>query len=58
MKNFIETESSEKIWRALRSNVRAYVNEELVTDDTINYRRQNCKGWCGSAKVLVKKVSV
>ena len=44
-KSFIEAESSEKIQRPLRSNVRTYVDEEFVTGDTVYYRRQNCKGW-------------
>ena len=52
-KSFREAESNEKIWRALRSNVRTYVNEEFVTDDSY-YRRQNCKGWHSPAKILGK----
>ena len=39
--NITETESSEKIWRALRYNVRTYVDKEFVTGDTVYYRRQN-----------------
>ena len=38
---FIETESSEKIQRALRSNVRTYMNEEFVTCETVYYRRSD-----------------
>ena len=48
-KSIIETESTEKIWRALRSNVRTYVDEEFVTGDTVYKRRQNFKGWHGPA---------
>ena len=51
-KSFIEAESSKIIQRALRSNVR---DEEFVTSDTVYYRRLNCKGWCGPAKVLGKE---
>ena len=43
-KSFIEAESSEKIQRALSSNVRTYENEEFVTGDIVYYRRQNYKG--------------
>ena len=41
-KSFIESESSEKIRRPLRSNVRTYADEEFVAGDTVYYRRQNC----------------
>ena len=53
-KSFIEAESSEKNWRAQRPNVRTYV-DEFVTGDTVYYRRQNCKGWRGPAKILGKE---
>ena len=51
----MEVESSKEIWRALRSNVRIYVDEGFVTGDSVYYRRQNCKGWCDLAKVLGKE---
>ena len=54
-KSFLESESSENIWRALKSNVKTYVDEKLLTGDSVYYRRQNCKGWHGPAKVLSKE---
>ena len=51
-RSFIEAESSEKIRRALRFDVRTYVDEEFVTGDTVYYRRQNWKGSHSPAKVL------
>ena len=56
-KNFMEPESNKKIWRELRSHVRTYADEGFLTSDNVCYRRENCKGWCGPAKVL-GKVSV
>ena len=35
--------------------MRTYTDEEFVRDDTVYYRRQNCKGRHGSAKVLDKE---
>ena len=54
-KSFIEVELSEKFWRALRSNIRNYADEELVTGVTVYYRRQNYKEWHTSAKGLGKE---
>ena len=51
-KSFIEAESSGKIRRVLRSNIRIYANEEFVTGKAVYYRRQNCKRWHGPARVL------
>ena len=54
-KSFMEAESSKKIRRALRSNVRTYADEEFVTGDNVYYRRQNCKGWHSPAKIFGKE---
>ncbi|GAB1599998.1 hypothetical protein Ahia01_000277300 [Argonauta hians] len=54
-KRFMEAESSEKIRRALRCNVRHYADEEFETGDSVYYKRQNYKGWRGPAKVLGKE---
>ena len=43
-KSFIEAESSQKIWRGLRSNVKTYVDEEFVTSDIVNNELTNLKG--------------
>ena len=51
----MEAELREKNQIALRSNVRTYMEEGFDTDDSVYYRRQNCKGWCGPAKVLGKQ---
>ena len=53
--SIMEAKSREKIQRALRSNVKTYADEEFVTGNTVYYRRQNCKGWHGLAKVLGKE---
>ena len=42
----------EKIWRAWRSNVRMYADEEFVMGDIVYYRRQKFKEWHCPAKVL------
>ena len=54
-KNFMKAESRKKIQRALRSNVRTDAYEGFVTSRSVYYRRLNCKGWCGPAKIFVKK---
>lgn len=54
-KSFMEAESSERIRRALRYNVRTYADEGFVTGDCVYYRRQNYNGWRGPAKVLGKE---
>ena len=42
-KIFIEAKSSEKIQRALRSNVWTYADEKFVIGDNVYYRRRNYK---------------
>ena len=49
---YIEAESSEKIRRALRHNVRSYADVKYSNGDRIYYRRKNFKGWKGPATVL------
>ena len=56
-KSFIEAESSEKIWRALRFNVRTYADEEFVTGNTIMEDKTERDG-VALLKYLEKKVSV
>jgi transposase InsO family protein len=50
--NFIQAESSEKIRRALRSNVRSYADVTYENHDKVYYRRKNFKGWKGPGVVL------
>ena len=54
-KSNLEAESSQKILRALRSNVRTYVNEGFMSGDSVFYGRQNYKGWCGPVNLLGMK---
>ena len=44
-KGFIEQESSEKIRRALRSNVRNTSVDELNSGDEVYYKRNDSKEW-------------
>ena len=48
---FIRSESSEKVRRALRHNVRGSADTRYVTGDTVYYKRVNEKKWQGPAKV-------
>ena len=52
--NFIRAESSERIRRALKHNVRTYAEIEFCPGDKVFYRRRTKKGWQGPAKVLGK----
>ena len=56
-KSFIEAESSEKIQRALRSNVRTYEDEEFLTRDTI-IEDKSARDAMALLKYWVRKVSV
>ena len=49
---FIESESSEKIRRALRHKVRSYANVKYSNGDKVYYKRKNFKGWKGPGVVL------
>ena len=51
---FIESESSERIRRALRHNIRTYANETYQSGDMVYYRRKGYKGWKGPGKVIGK----
>ena len=51
-KNFIQAESSEKIRRALRHNVRTYADESFNNGDPVYYKRRKKSGWSGPATVL------
>eukprot|EP00794_Sanderia_malayensis_P000758 gene758-46_t len=48
-------ESSEKIMRALRKNVRAYSEVEYIPGEKVYYKRKSKKGWSGPGKVLGKE---
>jgi transposase InsO family protein len=51
---FIESESSERIRRALRHNIRTYANETYESGDKVYYRRKGYKGWKGPGVVIGK----
>ena len=49
---FVESESSERIRRALRHNIRTYSDEIYENREVVYYRVKNYKGWKGPATVL------
>ena len=51
-KAFIESESSERLKRALRHNVRSSNNQKYYTGDVVFYKRNDSKRWKGPAKVI------
>ena len=51
-KNFIKVESSERIKRALRHNVRTYCEENYQNGGEVSYKRRAVKDWKGPATVL------
>ena len=53
-KHFVMAESSDKIRKALRHNVRTYTDVVYENGDRVYYRRKNFKGWKGPAVVLGK----
>ena len=50
--NFIKTESSERIRRALRHKTRTYSNVNYSLGDSVYYKRAGRKGWRGPARVV------
>ena len=54
-KNFIKSESSEKIRRALNHQVRTFSEEVYIPGEKVYYKRRKVKGWKGPAKVLGKE---
>ena len=50
--SYIQAESSKHIRRALRHNVRTYVDGRYCNGDNVYYRRKNSKGWKGPGVVL------
>ena len=49
---FVESESSERIRRALRHNIRTYSDEIYENGEVVYYRVKNYKGWKGPATVF------
>ena len=50
--SYIQAESSERLRRALRHNVRTYADGRYCNGDKVCYRRKNFKGWKGLGVVL------
>ena len=53
--NFIKAESSERLKRAFRHQVRTYSEENHEAGDKVYYKRKSTKGWTGPAKVFEKE---
>ena len=51
-KAFIKSESSEKISRALRHNLRSYKDATFTTEDDVYYKKNNSRRWKGPGKVI------
>ena len=51
-KGFITSQSSEKISRALRHNLRSYKDAIFTTGDDVYYKRNDSKRWKGAGKVI------
>ena len=51
-KAFIQSESSEKLKRALRHNVRSCNDLKVYIGDSVYYKRNNSKRWKGPGKLL------
>ena len=51
-KAYIESESSERVKRALKHNLRTTNNHKYVSGDIVFYKRNDAKKWKGPAKVL------
>ena len=51
-KNYIASESSERIRRALRHKVRSYADQHYESGQQVFYRRKSMKGWRGPGKVI------
>ena len=51
-KAFVEAESSEKIRRALRYNIRTFNNTKFYTGDIVLYNLNDTRKWRGPGKVI------
>ena len=49
---FMESERSERLRRALRTNTRTYSDQVIINNDKVYYKRNNSKKWKGPAFVL------
>ena len=53
MEGFIKYESCEKIYRAVNSNVRRTLVEDLQVGDEVFYKRNKSNEWYGPGKVML-----
>ena len=51
-KAFMESESSERIKRALRHNMTSSSNQKFFNGDTVYFKRMDCRKWKGPGKVI------
>ena len=51
-KAFIEAESSERIKRALKRNLRPSSHNKFCTGDLVYYKRKDCRKWRGPGRVI------
>ena len=50
----MESERSERLRRALRTNTRTYSDQVIINGDKVYYKRKDSKKWKGPAFVLGK----
>ena len=50
--NFLKSESSDRIWRALRHNIRTSCESNFQNGDQVYFKRDDSRRWHGPAKVL------
>ena len=53
--NFMKVDSSNRIRKALNSQVRTYSEIIYESGEKVYFKRRKAKGWCGPAKVLGKE---
>ena len=53
--NYIKAESSDRIKRALKHNIRTYSEVDFLPGEKVYFKRNKVKGWKGPAKVLGKE---
>ena len=51
---YIKSDSSDKIARALRSQTRTFSDTKYLTGDMVYYRRKNCDSWKGLGTVITQ----
>ena len=57
LENFVKSESSDRIRRALKNNVHTYSEVDFQPEERVYYKHRKDKGWRGPAKVLGKETN-